>query len=286
MLRYRLIFGALMIVVFVGLVLLDGYLDGSLSGEAGPVQGTILCVLVALLAVPAQLEMAALVGRGGAKLFVPVAVLGSVLWATSGYWPQFSARPAVFALIYLQAVAVGILVLIWLCQAVRYGTERAIANIAANYFSIVYLGLLSSFVVGIRLRWGPWALLMFIFTVKLADTGAYFTGRWLGRHPFSPRISPKKTWEGLAGAIVASAVTGAAFAGACGIMTWTVGAGFGALFGVLGQYGDLAESMMKRDARIKDSAAYVPGFGGVLDVIDSPLATAPPAWLFFYLVCH
>ena len=285
MLRYRLIFGTLMIVAFVGLILLDGHLDGSLHGTPKDVQATILCILVAVLALPAQIEMSGLARRVGAVLFLPLAVLGSVLLATNWYWPQFSVRSTAFHAAYLQAVLVGLLVSIWLWQAVRYGTQGAILNTAANYFSVVYLGLLSSFVVAIRLRWGPWALLMFIFTVKLSDTGAYFTGKWLGTHPFSPRISPKKTWEGLGGAVVFGTLAAAIFAAVWGIMPWSVGAGFGALFGFLGQCGDLAESMMKRDARIKDSAAYVPGFGGVLDVIDSPLATAPPAWLFFYLVC-
>jgi len=287
MLRYRLIFGALMIVAFVGLVLLDGHLDGSLYGRPDPdtIRGTLVCLLLMLLAVPAQWEMAGLIRRTGAKPFVVPATLGAILMATGVYWAQFSDRPTSFALAWFAAVMAGSLIAIWLWQAVRYGTEGTIHNVAANYFSIVYLGLLSSFVLALRLRWGPWAMLMFIFTVKLSDTGAYFVGKRFGRHPFSPRISPKKTWQGLAGAVLFGAVTATVFAAACGIMRPAAGAVFGAVFGLLGQYGDLAESMMKRDAAIKDSAAYVPGFGGVLDVIDSPLATAPAAWLFFYWLC-
>jgi phosphatidate cytidylyltransferase len=124
---------------------------------------------------------------------------------------------------------------------------------------------------------------MFIFTVKFADTGAYTAGKLFGKHQFSPRISPGKTWEGLAGAVVAGVITAVCMSVICGIMPWFYGTLFGVLFAVLGQFGDLAESMLKRDAEQKDSSSNIPGFGGVLDIVDSLLGTAPAAYLFFVL---
>jgi phosphatidate cytidylyltransferase len=127
---------------------------------------------------------------------------------------------------------------------------------------------------------------MFIFTIKSSDIGAYTLGRLFGRHKFSPKISPSKTWEGIAGAVIFAAIVAVIFSKCCGIMSWWSAVIFGAVFAVLGQLGDLAESMIKRDAEQKDSANSVPGFGGILDIIDSPLATAPLAYLFFTLAAH
>ena len=140
------------------------------------------------------------------------------------------------------------------------------------------------FILGIRILHGPWVLLAFIFTVKGSDIGAYTFGRLFGKHKLCPTISPGKTWEGLAGAMLFGLGVSLGFSLFCGIMSPLWAVVFGAVFGVLGQLGDLAESMIKRDAASKDSSSSIPGFGGILDVIDSPLATAPIAFLFFNLV--
>jgi phosphatidate cytidylyltransferase len=124
---------------------------------------------------------------------------------------------------------------------------------------------------------------MFISVVKFSDIGAYTVGKIFGRHKFSPRISPGKTWEGIAGAIVIAVVASVIFARVFDIMNIGTAVLFGVVFAFLGQLGDLAESMIKRDVQIKDSAKTLPGFGGVLDLIDSPLATAPLAYAFFAL---
>jgi len=276
-----------MVVVFVGLILLDGYLDGSLTTTMTDKipQGTILCLLVALLAFPAQWEMKALAKHTGADVWLTVVIPASILLATSWYWSQFSCDPGQFLALHLAGVQAGVLLFLFLFQARRYGTKGTLLHCGANYFSLVYLGLFSSFVVAIRIEWGPWALLLFIFTVKSSDTGAYAIGKRLGKHPFSPSISPKKTWEGVLGGMFFAAITAVLFSVFCDIMDWRLGVLFGVLFALLGQLGDLAESMIKRDARQKDSAGHVPGFGGVLDVIDSPLATAPAAYLFFAVFC-
>ena len=158
-------------------------------------------------------------------------------------------------------------------------------NCGVNYFSIIYLGLLSAFCIGIRIDFGLWPLLMFVFVVKSSDIGAYTFGKLFGSHKFSPKISPGKTWEGMAGAVAVAIIVAIAFAAACDIMTWWLAAIFGLCFAFIGQLGDLAESMIKRDAEQKDSANNVPGFGGILDIVDSPLAAAPFAYLFFIFTC-
>ena len=125
---------------------------------------------------------------------------------------------------------------------------------------------------------------MFVFVVKSADIGAYTAGRLFGRHKFSPNISPGKTWEGMAGAVIAAIIVAVLFAAFFDIMSPALAAAFGLLFAFIGQLGDLSESMIKRDVQQKDSANTVPGFGGILDIIDSLLLAAPCAYLFFLLL--
>ena len=178
-------------------------------------------------------------------------------------------------------LSVFVLLALLLYQYLHYGTDGVLANCGANYFSIIYLGLLGSFCLAIRIDFGLWPVLMFVFVVKSADIGAYIIGSLFGRRKFSPRISPGKTWEGMAGAIAAAVIVAVLFAAAFDIMAWPLAATFGCCFAFIGQMGDLAESMIKRDAEKKDASNNVPGFGGILDVIDSPLLAAPFAYAFF-----
>ena len=170
----------------------------------------------------------------------------------------------------------------------RFAADGHAAARAANgLFALVYLGLLPSFLV--RLRWLPdvglWAVLATIFVPKVCDIGAYFTGRAFGRHKMAPTLSPKKTWEGLAGGLAASAGTavGISFAAPLFPHGPLEAVAFGVVVGTVGVLGDLFESLLKRDAQVKDASAAIPGFGGVLDVIDSILFAAPVAYLWFSL---
>lgn len=281
MLRYRLFFGTLMTVFFIAVVIFDGWLDGSLTASVADdraVDGTIFCILIAALMILAQLELAGLAAAKGLKLFTPVSTVVSIIFALSWYWPQlFDSSPK----IYLPLLAVFSLMALLLYQYIHYGSTAVLANCGANYFSIIYLGLLSSFSVAIRIDFGPWALLMFVFVIKCSDIGAYATGMLCGRHKFSPKISPGKTWEGMAGAVVIAVVVAICFSAGCDIMVWWLAAAFGFCFAFIGQLGDLVESMIKRDAEQKDAANKVPGFGGILDIVDSPLLAGPFAYLFF-----
>ena len=270
-----------MTALFTGVVIFDGWLDGSLTSSTvddATVQGTIFCLLVALLAISAQIELSNLAAAKGLKIFLPVSIVASILFATASYCSQLIAFPLETYLLLLSAFA---LLSLLLYQYINYGTSAVLANCGANYFSIAYLGILSSFCVTIRVEFGLWHLLMFAFVIKSSDIGAYAIGTMFGKHKFSPRISPGKSWEGLGGAIAAATLVAIGFAISFGIMSWWWAVVFGPCFAFIGQMGDLVESMMKRDAEQKDSGHKVPGFGGVLDIIDSPLVAAPFAYLFF-----
>lgn len=272
-----------MVVVFTGLVLLGGWLDGSLTetvSDDKPIQATVLAVLIVVLVVAAQMELAKLVAAKKLKILLPVSIVSSVLFATSAYWLQF---PETFSYLYLYLLLVFSLFALIIYHYLRYGIDGIIANCGVSCFSIIYLGVLSSFVLAIRVEFGPWALLMYVFVVKCCDIGAYTTGKLIGRHKFSPLISPGKTWEGMAGGVVLSIIASVIFAVSCDIMYWFSAIIFGVCFAFSGQLGDLAESIIKRDAEQKDSSETVPGFGGILDVIDSPLVTACVAYLFFII---
>ncbi len=283
MLKQRLIFGTLMTAVFVGLILFDGWMDGSLSGPAiaGKAQGTLFLLLVGLLAVPAQMETAALARAGGIRIYIPEAVVGSIVLASAFYWAALSDNPEHFLLYYLLLSLFLIFAGLFLVQIVRQGVEGTLKNCSASFFSIFYLGFLSSFVMAIRVADGPWAILLYIFTIKCSDTGAYTIGKIMGRHKLAPVVSPKKTWEGLGGAVLGGIIGACLLSAVSGIISLKQAVIFGAVFAVLGQLSDLSESMLKRDAGQKDASETIPGFGGVLDVIDSLLLPAPLAYLFF-----
>jgi phosphatidate cytidylyltransferase len=180
-------------------------------------------------------------------------------------------------------------------EMTRYEKPGGIlVRLGLTMFALAYVGLLLSFVVQLRfIEWpvletGLAALVSMITVVKMGDTGAYTIGRLFGRHKMAPVLSPKKTWEGFAGHI-AGACLGAWIALAI-FRPWITGTGdwlvtgwgwipYGVLVGLAGLLGDLAESLIKRDVGAKDSSAWMPGFGGVLDVLDSILFAAPVAYL-------
>jgi phosphatidate cytidylyltransferase len=281
MLKHRLLFGTLMFALLVGLVLLDGWLDGSLTASTAdnrPVQATLLAALLVVFLGLGGIELSRLAAARGLAVLDPTAAVGLALFATTWYWPQLIP---VSQGMYLLTISTLVLAVMLLQQHFQYGNTGTLGNCGISCFSMLYLGLLGAFVLGIRIDGGPWTVLMFIFVVKSSDIGAYTFGKLLGRHKLSPRVSPKKTWEGLGGAVMVAAVVSMAFAAVFGIIAIWLAPVFGACMGVVGQLSDLSESMLKRDAQQKDSSNHVPGFGGILDVVDSVLFAAPVAYLFF-----
>jgi phosphatidate cytidylyltransferase len=283
MLRTRLWMGAVLVALSVGVLALDRY--------AAPYY-PFLFVLTSLLSLVATYEFLHLLDDErrppGWLAYGGVAALLVANWLPhlDGIPPSL-ADPwrliaGTFAAIVLSTF-IREMVIFW-------GPGHAVTRISLTLFLTAYLGLLPSFFA--QLRWldrpdqaegvsrGTLALALAIFVPKFCDVGAYFTGRFLGRHRAAPVLSPKKTWEGFAGGLVASVVTalvihrlGPVFPG--GDLAWLSAAAFGLVVGLTGIAGDLAESLIKRDCQKKDASQVVPGFGGVLDVVDSIVFAAP-----------
>ncbi len=171
---------------------------------------------------------------------------------------------------------------------------RTMATIAGTVLTVAFVGLLGSFIIQMRWFDGPYhgilPLVFLVATAKGADTGAYTFGRIAGRHKLWPRLSPNKTIEGTIGGLISGVVAALIVAAIARYvlrvptLSWPAAVGFGVIVGSAAQLGDLMESMIKRDCARKDASAAVPGFGGVLDVLDSLLFAAPVAygyWLWF-----
>jgi phosphatidate cytidylyltransferase len=163
----------------------------------------------------------------------------------------------------------------------------SVTSAAGTLLGAAYLGGLGGTMAALRLvppeRGGPWVLMLLLTTVMSADSMALFVGSAIGRHKLAPRISPGKTWEGLAGG-VAGGILGALVVRHFGLQ-WiplTQAVVLAALVVLAGGVGDLAESLLKRWAGVKDSGAIFPGHGGMLDRLDSLLFGAPV--LYYYLI--
>jgi phosphatidate cytidylyltransferase len=161
--------------------------------------------------------------------------------------------------------------------------DGAMASAGASLLAIVYLGVLPGFYLPIRLTHSSGMIVSILLMVKGADIGAYAFGRFFGRRKLIPWISPGKTWEGFIGGLCLAAVIGSLLTLCSSEFSWWQGAAAGVILGGVGQLGDLLESLLKRDAGVKDSG-ILPGFGGVLDLIDSPLLAAPLAYWMLKLV--
>ncbi len=165
--------------------------------------------------------------------------------------------------------------------------DNALANLGIYALGVIYLGIGGFFLVQIRLlgrmnnTWAGQAgyLILFLACVKSTDIGAYLIGRKIGRHKWVPSISPNKSWEGFIGGVLTAVIVASLFSWCFGIMQVWQALIFGAIIGIVGQLGDLLESMFKRDSGSKDSARLVPEFGGVLDLLDSVVIAAAPAYL-------
>lgn len=294
MLRWRLILGLLSIAALIGLCWLDH--RANIPG----VWLLPLAVVTALLATREVLDLAALAQMRPLRWTVYV---GNVLLVCSNWvavlqwlniWPAkwqmnglLYGTTCLWTLSLLSALAIAVL-LVFSGEMWRYQRPGGnTANLATGVFTLIYVGLLLSFAVQLRLFWGVAALAAWIIVVKMGDTGAYAVGRLIGRHKMAPLISPGKTIEGAVGALIFSCLgSWLTFRWLAPLMMpesvepgpWWGWLAFGLLVGVAGMVGDLAESLLKRDVGVKDSSNWLPGFGGVLDMIDSLLLAAPVAW--------
>lgn len=157
-------------------------------------------------------------------------------------------------------------------------------DLAAGTFIQVYVPFLASYSVLLAAQdGGQWWTLAFLILVISVDTGAYATGLTFGKHPMAPRISPKKTWEGFAGSVVAAFLAGILLSIFMLHEPWWFGFVFGAVIVATATIGDLTESLIKRDLGIKDISTWLPGHGGFLDRMDSIVLSSAAAYVLFLL---
>ncbi|MEM7626236.1 MAG: phosphatidate cytidylyltransferase [Planctomycetota bacterium] len=282
MLKHRLPSGIAMIV---GLLLLM-WADNALEQRGGPA-GAVLLGLVLVLGALASQELAALLRTKWGHCSRVNTMLSAAAGCVMIYLlPWVDDTPTAVA-VFGSGVAAVLFGSMFRHSFASQKTEGAAAAGANATFAMVYLGVLPGMYLLIReAGYSAWVIGAILLVVKSCDIGAYFTGRFLGRHKLIPWLSPGKTWEGLVGGMAFAALWAVVFtlignraAPEHAIAVWfAVPAGL--LLGLLGQVGDLVASLLKRDAGVKDWAATIPGFGGVMDVADSLLIVAPVAyWL-------
>lgn len=171
-----------------------------------------------------------------------------------------------------------------LMQFRRRENSGVIVGISTTIFGILYVSWFLSFLIRIRyLAAGLGLIIMVLLITKLGDIGAYLIGTRFGKTPLIPRISPKKSVEGAVGGLIFS-ILGALASKVFLDLSYLHVICIGIFFGVLGQLGDLSESLMKRDCQVKDSGNIFPGMGGVLDLMDSFIFTAPVFYFYMSIV--
>ncbi len=158
--------------------------------------------------------------------------------------------------------------------------EGLVRDLTAAIFTASYVPFLLGFAALLTVPPdGPRRVTCYVATVVCSDVGGYAAGVLFGRHPMAPSVSPKKSWEGFCGSLVACATAGAVFFGTLFHASLLLGAVFGLVVVASATLGDLGESMIKRDIGIKDMGSLLPGHGGLMDRLDSLLPTAPIGWL-------
>ncbi len=232
--------------------------------------GLPLTILVALLSGIAAWEIAHMLGKIGFRATEWGMPIGAVLLVFAYHQAGFEGAAFALTIVILGSITYHLI-------DFERGRQQAATDFAVSLMGIVYCGWLASYMIALRsLPQGKWWFLIALPAVWLADSGAYLIGSRFGKRPFSPRLSPHKTWEGYWGGVISGAISGGLLAalwslGAAagsGIVAWK-GAVMGLILAALTPLGDLGESMIKRQAGVKDSSHILPGHGGIFDRIDS-----------------
>ncbi|MGD9854414.1 MAG: phosphatidate cytidylyltransferase [Planctomycetaceae bacterium] len=291
MLRWRLLVSAVLIPCVIGLFVWDARL-----GPAAPVL-FVICLLAGLRCV---WELLLLLRRDTPQARCgPVAacVVLLLMSAWGPHWQSALGGPSI-RIPTLDQVFAGCVLLLLVLEVFRFREPGGhVRTLGAELLAVTYAGLLLS--VTAQLRWigpngnGYLALGSLIAAAKMGDVGAYTLGKLFGRRKMAPYLSPGKTWMGAFGAVL-GAVVGTLlwlrpavplFGLTWNSQWWAWACAYGAVMGVAGLLGDLCESLIKRDVGVKDSAVLLPGFGGLLDLLDSILFAGPVAvvlWRLFY----
>jgi phosphatidate cytidylyltransferase len=287
MLAWRLFLGTLLILGLIALFCIDAW-----AGETAPV----LCGLACLLTVRSTWELVQLLRvRFEPNLPLLTVACLAIVCANWTFPLVLSDSPAGRFGPPMLALALAVMSLFVSGMARYRAPGTTIETLGAELVVLNYVALFVSLTV--QLRWidavnlGYLPLTSLLVATKCGDTCAYFTGRLFGTTKLSPLISPGKTRAGAIGAFLGAA------AGSAALFTWGTrwltnaqpgpwywGALYGFILGVVGLTGDLAESLLKRDVGVKDSAPLLPGFGGVLDLMDSVIFTGPAAYLLWLIL--
>lgn len=172
--------------------------------------------------------------------------------------------------------------IIFAMQLARSDTQQAVLSVSTTLFGILYVSWFFSFIVRLKLSpGGPGLVVFLVLVTKASDMGAYIFGSLFGRHALIQRISPKKTWEGAVSGFLSSILIAYLCSGLVPQIPRSHILYLGAFLGAIGQIGDLYESLLKRDCQAKDAGSIFPGLGGVLDIIDSIIFTAP---IFYFYI--
>ena len=199
------------------------------------------------------------------QILAPVIVVSAAAWGIEG----------------LLATFVGSSLLV-LTVRLLDGQEAYVHHVTRSIFTLVYAPLLAGFAVLLSTQEnGAWKVLAFILLTAATDLGGYAAGAIFGKHPMAPKISPKKSWEGFAGALILQLIVGVVLWVYVFDQPWWEGAIVGFVMMLTATIGDLVESMIKRDLGIKDMGSLLPGHGGVMDRLDSLVVNAFMAWLLF-----
>ncbi|MGZ8738945.1 MAG: phosphatidate cytidylyltransferase [Nocardioides sp.] len=246
---------------------------------------TAFMVIVAAAVVVAVWELRKGFRAKGIDLPEQPLMLGGVVMVAVAY---FYGAPALVTATAVSALAI----MLWL---LRRGIDGYVQNATASVFTLVYVPFLGSF-VALLLAEGGWrgggiddqgvqGIVVFILVTIASDIGGYVAGVLFGKHPMAPVISPKKSWEGFVGSALFCVAAGWALVTYLLEGDWWVGVLLGLIAVVMATLGDLCESVIKRDLGIKDMSHVIPGHGGLMDRLDSLLATVAPIWLLLhYLV--
>jgi phosphatidate cytidylyltransferase len=232
-------------------------------------RATFLAYVGVILVVALWELRQALLERGISLPLIPIIAGGAAMF-TLAYWYGAQAALAALALTVVALLA-------WRLPG---GATGYLRDVTASVFTLAYLPLMGVFVaLMLSSPDGARRTLVFVVLTACSDVGGYFAGILVGRHLMAPAISPKKTWEGFAGSIVACLAAGAITLPT--LLHGHVWQGLivGAAAVAAATLGDLVESMIKRDLEIKDMGSVFPGHGGAMDRIDSLLVMAPVAWL-------
>ncbi len=233
-------------------------------------------LIVVAAVVVAVWELGQAFGTGGIRLTREPVWVGGVVMVVVAY--LFGAPAMV--------VATAVTALASMLWRLRGGVAGYVMDVTAAVFTTFYVPFLGGFVALLLAEGsGVRAIVTFIVVTIASDIGGYAVGVLAGKHPMAPVISPKKSWEGFAGSALSCILAGWLTVSFLLHGAWWVGVLLGAVVVVMATLGDLCESVIKRDLGIKDMSQIVPGHGGLMDRLDSLLATAAPVWLILhYLV--